>query len=373
MCDALGIIAYNDPTVYVSGLEKYRPLAAINFLGRYRLVDFPISNMVNSGIEDIDVYINGNPRPMIEHLGSGRQFNINSKHGNLNLFPLYLQEGTRNRFYVPDIASYYDTLDRIEEATGDYVVIAPANIIYVANYADLLDQHVQSGADITILFTNVSDAKDKYRGADLLDMNRQRGVLGIKQNQGTAKNAALSLQTYILKKSVFMDLVKEANAVSGMYWFKDIVNDHCGDMDIRGVKYNGKVYSINDLPSYFECNMAMLDEASLKAFGNPDWPIYTRTSDSAPTIYGKNGSAENSFISNGCTIDGEVKNSIVGRGVIIGKNAQVDSCVLMPGAVIGDNAILADCIIDKGAKITKKKELFGTSEDPIYVGRKENI
>ena len=110
MCNALGIITYNGLSVYVQGLQEYRPIAGFNFLGRYRLVDFPISNMTNSGIDEIQVFIKGNPRPMIEHIGDGRQYNINSKHGSLDLIPYYNEEGRGNPEFAPDVESYYNNI-----------------------------------------------------------------------------------------------------------------------------------------------------------------------------------------------------------------------------------------------------------------------
>ncbi|ERK45724.1 putative glucose-1-phosphate adenylyltransferase, GlgD subunit [[Eubacterium] cylindroides ATCC 27803] len=373
MCNALGIITYNGLNVYVQGLQEYRPIAGFNFLGRYRLVDFPISNMTNSGIDEIQVFIKGNPRPMIEHIGDGRQYNINSKHGSLDLIPYYNEEGRGNPEFAPDVESYYNNINQIEDNTNDYVIIAPVNMIYTANYKDLLNQHIESGAEISILYQNVDDAKDKYINCDVLQMNRQKGVLKIEQNLGNYKTRALSLQTYILSKELFIQLVKEARKVSSMYWFKDIVNDHCVDMDIRAINYRGNVYCINDLRSYFESNLALLEESQMKQFSKDSWPIYTRTSDTAPAIYLKGGSASGSFIANGCQISGSVKNSIIGRGSVIGKGAKIENCVIMSDVVIGEDAVLKNVIIDKHSKVLKKKELIGNAEDPLYIGRRENV
>ena len=371
MCNALGIVTSNDPNVYVRGLQKYRPIAAFNFIGRYRLVDFPLSNMANSGIHDIKVFVNGNPRSLIDHIGSGRQYNINSKHGKIELIPLYREDGSVK--YVSDVQSYYDQLYSIEQNNNDYVIIAPVNMIYMANYADLLDQHMESGAEITMLYQNVDNAKDHYINCDVIQMNRQKGVLSIESNLGNYKNRQLSLQTYIMSKEIFVSLVKEATKVSSMYWFKDIVNDHCKDMDIRGVNFRGGVYCINDLKSYFDSNMAILDEANMREFSNPKWPAYTRTNDSAPAIYLNGGSAVGSFVSNSCEVHGQIVNSIVGRACKIGKNSVVENCLIMPGVTIGDNAVLKNVIVDKYAKIVKKKDLAGTEEEPLYIGRRENI
>lgn len=137
MFNALGIVAYNDNSIYVEGLEKHRPIAAFNFLGRYRLMDFPVSNMANSGMDCIDVYTNGDPKVLFEHVGDGRHYNINSKHGHVGIIPVFT-DGQRPST-VPDVQQYYNNLYQIERDVNEFVIIAPDNYIYKCNYADLLD------------------------------------------------------------------------------------------------------------------------------------------------------------------------------------------------------------------------------------------
>ena len=160
MCNALGIITYNDSSVYVEGMQKYRPIAAFSFLGRYRLVDFAISNMSNSGIDDIQIYVNGNPRSLIDHIGTGRHYNINSKHGHLSLVPVYT-DGASSRF-TTDISCYAENIHAVMENHNDYVVIAPVNMLYKGNYEELLKQHIESGAEVSVLYQHVDNAKENY-------------------------------------------------------------------------------------------------------------------------------------------------------------------------------------------------------------------
>ena len=230
MCNALGIITYNDSSVYVEGMQKYRPIAGFSFLGRYRLVDFAISNMSNSGIDDIQIYVNGNPRSLIDHIGTGRHYNINSKHGHLSLVPVYSEGGTSR--FTTDVSCYAENIHTVMENHNDYVVIAPVNMLYKGNYEELLKQHIESGAEVSVLYQHVDNAKENYIGCDVLQMNKQRGVLSIDQNLGNYKSRYLSLQTYIMSKEIFKTLVEEAQETSSMYWFKDILNDKCVDMDL---------------------------------------------------------------------------------------------------------------------------------------------
>lgn len=368
MASALGIISYNDTNVYVEGLQEERPVAAFNFLGRYRLIDFPISNMTNSGIDEVQIYTTGNIRPLIKHIGSGRQYNVNSKHGDIRLLPTF----TKNSRVVPDIEAFAQSIEEIEGNKSEYVVIAPVNSVYVANYQDLIDAHIESGADISILAKKVSGANEKYIGCQILSADKA-DVKGISINDGAKKSALLSLETYIMKREVFIQAIKDAKATSSMYWLKDIINDYCAEKAVKAISQRGNVYVIYDLKSYYECNLEILDAAKMKDFAKPSWPIYTRTKDSAPAIYSKTGSAITSLVSNGAKIAGTVKGSVVGRGVVVGKGAIVENCVIMPEVTIADGAFLKNVVVDKFAKISKKTDIVAEDDQPIYIGRGENV
>lgn len=373
MANAMGIIAYNDSSLYVRGIEKYRPMAAFSYVGRYRLVDIPISNMTNSGLDQIDVYTNGDPKVLFDHIGSARHYNINNKHGHVGIIPVFT-DGTPVE-YVTDIESYYNNLYNIESDTNDYVIIAPVNFVYKVNYSDILDQHLDSGADVSILYKDVNDAKENYLNSFVVKVGSGKKVESLERNNASEDSVSLSLATYVMSKKVFIDLVKEARAYSSLYWMTDILNMKAqdGTLNIRGLNYRGPVFAINDLKSYFTANMLMLNEENMRFFNDPNWPIYTRTNDSPPTIYVGNGTSQGALISNGCVVAGDVRNSIVGRGVKIGNNAQIDNCLLMPGAVIADDAILTNVIVDKDAQILHKKELAGYEDDPLYIARREVV
>ena len=155
MAKAFGIVSFAGNHVRVDGLRAYRPAGAFSFLGRYRIIDFPISNMSNSGIDQVQVYIRRQPRSLAEHLGSGRHYNINSKRGKLQL--LFTENSLGQDFYNTDIAAYAQNLESIEAAHQPYVIIAPSYMIYTQDYNALLNAHIESGADITLLYHTVDN------------------------------------------------------------------------------------------------------------------------------------------------------------------------------------------------------------------------
>ena len=367
----LGIINFSENHIRVEGLQDYRPIAAFSFLGRYRAIDFPVSNMSNSGIERIQVYINNKPRSLTEHLGTGRHYNINSKRGRIHL--LFSENGVENTLYDTDISAYVENMECIEESHATHVVIAPSHMIYTQDFNEFLNTHEESGADISLLYHTVDNAKDAYLNCDFLNLNKQKGVESIAKNRGTAKNRNIFMDTYVMKKDLFIDLVKKAKKLSSMYTLPQIVNAYCGELDIRGVSHRGYFAAITDLKSYYNANLSLIDYKDAQTLFKEDWPIYTRTNDSCPTQYFNGSDIKKSVVSNGCVIGGTVENSVIGRGCIIKEGAVVKNCVILPDVVIEKNIHLENQVIDKHARILHVEELVGTPEHPGYIRRNDIV
>ena len=343
MSKALGIINFAGNHINVSGLQDYRPVGAISFLGRYRVIDFPISNFSNSGIENIHVYVRRKPRSLAEHLGTGRHYNINSKRGRLHL--LFAEE-RMGSLYSNDVSAYIDNMEVIESSSSDYVIIAPSCMVFKQDFDALLQQHIESDADITLLYHSTEEAKEKYLSCQILDLNRQKGVMGISPNRGNAKNRQIFMDTYVMKRDLFINMIKKAHKTSAMYSLVDCVNLACGELDVRGVAHRGYFASITDFESYYEANLSLIDFKTARSLFDDDWPIYTRTNDSCPTQYFEGADVKASIVSNGCLIEGSVENSVLGRGCVIKKGASVKNCVILPDVVIGEDTVLENVVVD---------------------------
>ena len=237
MFKAFGIVNSSERNIHVEGLQDYRAIGAFSFLGRYRVIDFPISNMTNSGIEYIQVYVKNKPRSLVEHLGTGRHYNINSKSGNLQI--LFSEHSGVNDIYNTDIDNYYSNLECIEAVHYPYVVIAPNYMIYTTDYSKLIDAHIESGADVTMLYHSVDNAKENYLNCHILNLNRQKGVLSIEHNHGNAKNRNIFMDTYVMSKELFISLIHKAKEISSLYTLADVINAGCrdGELDVRGISH----------------------------------------------------------------------------------------------------------------------------------------
>ncbi|MEZ3486811.1 MAG: glucose-1-phosphate adenylyltransferase subunit GlgD [Lachnospiraceae bacterium] len=368
---ALGIVNFSGNHIWVKGLEEYRPIGAFSFLGRYRVIDFPISNMSNSGIDRIQVYVRRKPRSLVEHLGTGRHYNINSKRGKLHI--LFSESKGDNDLYNTDIAAFSANLDSIERSHNPYVVIAPSYMVYSADFNALLENHIESEADITLLYHSVDNAKDAFLNCNTLNLNRQKGVLSLEQNRGNAKNRNIFMDTYIMKKDLFIDLIKKAKNLSSMYTLADIVNTACEELDVRGISHRGYFASITDLESFYNANMDLIDFKRATSLFDDEWPVYTRTNDSCPTQYFETADVKGSVVSNGCLIEGTLENSVIGRGCIIKKGAIVKNSVVLPGVTIGQNVTIDCQVVDKNARIIHAKEIIAEPSNPGYIRREDTI
>lgn len=370
MYSAFGIVNSNSKKIWVEGMQNYRSIGAFSFLGRFRIVDFPISNMTNSGIDRIQVYVDSKPRSLLEHLGTGRHYSINSKRGNLQT--LFKKDEIGGN-YNTDVAAYIENMEPIERMHNPYVVIAPSYMIYTQDFSDLIEKHIDSDADITMLYHSVDNAKDHFLSCRILNMNKQKGVLSTEINTGSAKNRNIFMDTYVMKKELFIELVKKAAKTSSVYTLADVINDSCSDLDIRGIAHHGYFAAITDFQSYYDASMSLIDYKIAKDLFKADWPIYTRTGDSCPTQYFPGASVKSSVVANECLIEGTVENSIIGRGCTIKKGAVIKNSVILSETVIGENVRIENQVIDKRVTVTKVKELIAPADAPGYIKRRDVI
>ena len=368
---ALGIVTFEDNTATIEGLGDYRPVPAISFMGRYRIIDFILSNMTNSGIDSVQVYCKEKPRNLFEHLGDGSHYNINSKRGMLRI--LYGEKSFSSQVYNHDVANYLLNMQYIELDPNPYVVIAPSYFVYSIDFNDVLKQHVESKADVTILYSSTNDGKRAFLGCDTLEMDKTHSVTAFGKNRGSRKNETISMEAYVMRKDLFISLVKEAAEVSSLYWFKDILKDSLGELRVQGYSVRGFVACINSLPEYYRWMMSLRDPSTASGLFKPGWPIYTQTSDSAPTKFTDDAEVKGSVVANGCVIDGTVQDSIISRNVRICHGAIVKDSIILPGAYIGEDAKLDHVVVDKYAIIHHVKALKGTDDDLVYVKRRDRI
>lgn len=370
--EALGIIFPNSYDSLVPELVSERLMASIPFASRYRMCDFIVSSMVHSGIDNISIIVRKNYHSLLDHLGSGREWDLVRKNGGLNIVPPFAQKQVK--VYVGRIEALESIRGYLNKQTEKYVILSDANIAVNFDFNNLLDTHIKSGADVTMVYRKqpIPEAliRQSNSSEDLyysLGINGDR-VSKIYINPTEDGEMNFSLNIYVVERELLIKMIDDAYLRGYTYFVRDVLDRQIDNLDIRGYCYEGYVAHIHDTKSYFEENMKLLKEENLNALfsGNQ---IYTKIRDDNPTRYINGAKAKNVMVADGCVIEGEVENSVLFRGVHIGKGAKVKNCVLMQDTVIGENASVEYVITDKNVTITGNKSLTGNDSYQVYVAK----
>lgn len=370
--EALGIIFPNSYDSLVPELVSERLMASIPFASRYRMCDFLISSMVHCGIDNISIIVRKNYHSLMDHLGNGREWDLSRKKGGLNIVPPFAQKQVK--MFDGRIEALESIKGYLKKQTEKYVIMSDANIAVNFDFNDLLNAHIKSGADVTMVYRKQEIPKALIRqSTEAMDLYYALGMNGdrvskIYINPSEDGEMNFSLNIYVIERENLIRLIDEAYVHGYTYFVRDILEKQIDQLDIRGYCYDGYVAHIHDMKSYFEENMKLLEEENLDALfsGNQ---IYTKIRDDNPTRYINGSTAKNVMVADGCVIEGEVENSILFRGVKIGKGAKVKNCVLMQDTVIKDGSQVEYVITDKDVTITENKELCGTDSFQVFVAK----
>ena len=370
--DALGIIFPNSYDSLVPDLVSERLMASIPFASRYRMCDFMISSMVHCGIDNISILVRKNYHSLLDHLGNGREWDLARKNGGLNIVPPFAQK--QIKVFSGRIEALESIRGYLMKQTEKYVILSDANMAVNFDFNTLLDAHIKSGADVTMVYRKQEIPQSLIRqSTDGMDLYYALGINGdrvskIYINPKESGEMNFSLNIYVVERELLMRMVDEAYLHGDVYFVRDILEKKIDQMDVRGFCYDGYVAHIHDMNSYFEENMRLLKEENINALfsGNQ---IYTKIRDDNPTRYINGAKAKNVMVADGCVIEGEVENSVLFRGVKIGKGAKVKNCVLMQDTVIEDNASVEYVITDKNVTISEGKSLTGNDTFQVYVAK----
>lgn len=374
---AMGILFPNSYDSLVPELVSERLMASIPFASRYRLIDFMLSSMVNCGIDNISVIVKRNYHSLMDHLGAGREWDLTRKNGGLNIIPPFAQK-TVNIYNgrVEAIASILDYLNRQKEK---YVIMADTNVAVNFDFSAFLQKHIDSGADITIAYTKEEipkafididmTKKDLYYTLDIDENDKVQKIIVNNKDKGEQN---MSMNVYVLERKLLIDQIREAYVNGLTYFERDIVSPQLDKLDVRAYQHTGYYARILDVKSYFAENMKLLKEENVNALFSPS-TVYTKIRDDNPTRYATGSHAKNAMVADGCVIEGEVENSILFRGVKIGKGAKVRNCVLMQDTVIETGATVEYTITDKNVTVSSYKELKGTESFPVFVEKRKTV
>lgn len=365
-----GIVFANAHDETIERLTQKRSIASVPFGGRYRLIDFCLSNLVNAGISNVGIITKEKYRSLMDHLGSGMHWDLDRKSGGIRILPPF--NVSRVRLYQNHVEALYGAMDFMTRCKEKYIVVYDARTVANIDIKAVVKQHINTAADITV----VCRKGLKIRNEDntmALDVNKEGKVVLTGFPKKIAADDIRSMGVYVFNREKLIEIVKEAYRTGG-----DTINDDIISANIDTLKimaYEHKNYAeIMDCPkAYRRANFELLDADVRKDLFNPDRPIYTKTRDDMPTRYGVESCVNNALIAEGCVIEGTVKNSVLFRGVKVEKGAVVENCILMQGVTVGENAQLDNVISDKNATIGAGMIAKGTEENIFFIEKNQTI
>ena len=374
--DALGIIFPNTYDTMIPELVSERLMASIPFAGRYRMVDFILSSMVNSGIGNISLVVRKNYHSLMDHLGAGREWDLTRKNGGLNIVPPFAQKNIK--MYTGRVEALASIIEFLKSQREKYVVMADTNIAVNFNFKKFMDAHIASGADVTVAYSEELLPEGAVKRNDLgsnmyytFDIDNGRVTnLNICSKETGVQN--FSMNIYIMDRELLIEQISTAYLHGYSYFERDILSTQLDKLNVQAYRYDGYLARICDIKSYFDENMRLLDEENLDKLFSGD-PIYTKIRDDNPTRYIGEAKVKNVMAADGCVIEGEVENCVLFRGVRIAKGAKVKNCVLMQDTVVEQDACLEYIISDKNVTFTCGKEIKGSDSFPVYVAKHQTV
>ena len=368
--NALGIIFPNSYDNLIPEMVQKRTMASVPFASRYRLIDFTLSGMVNAGVDNVTIMTRQNYYSLMDHLGSGREWDLARKLGGLQIIPPYARAGSKQ--YHGRVEALHSIVGMLERQREKYVIISDCNTANNFDYAAFIEAHMQSGADVTVVYQKSiipeSAKEDNYTFT--LDSNGRVTEILTNDYRNGVQN--LSMNIYIMERESLVTMVKDAMVRNLMLFERDILGRNLQLLHVQSYEYTGYCARISDITSYFEENMRLLNPDNLKQLIDEKRPVYTKIRDDAPTCYVAGSSVKNTMAADGCIIEGEVENCVLFRGVKIAAGAKVKKCVLMQDTIVESGAELDHVITDKNVTITAGKNLTSDSF-PVYVGKGHTV
>lgn len=363
----LGLIFSNIHNKEIFEITNYRTIASAPIGGRYRLIDFSLSSMVNAGITTIGVITKNNYQSLMDHVGSGKEWDLARKNGGLVILPPY-SNSSNDEVYNTRLEAIKSISSFINHSKAEYVVLTDCYHVCNIDYKDVIRYHREKGADITCVYRECTKEEDCHFPINAFTLDNDSRVVKMELLNGFIGKINDSVDTWVMKRELLQNLILESINTNYHSFNRDILSRNLKNLKVYGYNFKGYFGNICDLKSYYNVSKDLLKkEVREELFNRPGHAIYTKVRDSAPTKYGEDAKVCDSLIADGCIIEGEVRNSIIFRGSKIKKGCVVENSILMQDTLVEENITLKHVITDKNVQIKFKKELCGSDEYPIYV------
>ena len=369
--NVLGLVfaSIHDETIF--DLTKNRTMGSVPFGGRYRLIDFPLSNFVNSGISQVGVITKSNYGSLLDHVGSGREWDLARKKGGLHLLPPYSH--TSSTVYHGKLDALGNIWSFVEHASAEYVILTDCNVVTNIDYRPAVEAHIESGADIIAIYAKGYYDQATEASVTIFGIGGDGFVNDVMINPPMTGSCNLGLDMYIMSKDFLRRIVKESMSRNRYSLRKDILLDRNSSYRILAYEHESYYSKIDSLASYFAANLDLLDSQKRSALFAKNAPIYTKTKDNAPVHFGLESHIKNSLIADGCIIEGKVENCVLFRGVKVGKGSVIRDSIITQAGVIGERCSIRNVITDKNVMIADERQLTGSAGYPLFIGKGAQI
>lgn len=363
-----GIINLDHEQDMLDELTYFRCGAAVPFAGRYRMIDFTISNMTNSRIESVAVFARRKYRSLMDHLEQGKAWDLDRKRGGLFILPPDWNDPTD--ISRGDLQHFHNNIDFIKRTLADYIIVSGSQNICTIDYQDVLQEHKDSGADVTVIYKKVDELYQEHQRAHKLDIDEDNRVTAIHNDHS---NTNVYMDMYIIEKNYLYDLIEECIAHGCSHFFLDGIKAKLPEIKINAYEYHGTHALINSVESYYRNSAKLLNAEDHDELFKGDAPVFTKIKNEAPSNYTATSNVSNTMVANGCVIEGHVEDSILFRGVKVAEGAVIKNSIIMQRCEIDSNAVLENVILDKDCNISGGKTLIGAPEKPYVVAKRRTM
>lgn len=367
----MGIITNTKSEEVLNELTQHRCMSAVPFGGRYRLIDFPLSNMVNSGVRNVGIITSNKYRALMDHLGAGKEWGLDRKSDGLFFLPSASPSIFRKTLKF-DLKDFYANFDYIEKCKQRYVIISGNNMIFNLNYNKIFQYHQEKGADITLSYKEEKFGSQDYSSLHFLELDSNSRVIALHKTPSQLEINKTSIETVIMERKLLLEIIKVALS-SGNWDLADVLMDNIEELKVYAYGHKGYLGKITSVQSYYKHTMDLLDKDVWNELFFGDGPIYTKIKDSPPTKYWEESDVKDVLVAAGCSIRGKVEGSVIFRGVLVDKGAVVKNSIIMQKSIIEKNVHLENVILDKEVVIRKGAVLKGEESHPIVIGKKTVI
>ena len=368
--EVAGLIFSNIHNSSIPELTGIRTMASIPFGCRYRLVDFPLSNMVNSGINKIGIVTHNNYQSLLDHIGNGKDWDLARRSGGIKILPPFIatyQDSNGGRLYTTRLEALMGVSGFISRCKEDYIVLSDCDGICNIDLQAVIDRHVSTNAELTIVTRKVDKDSDIAPRSKVIESDEEGRVTDVYSYLGNAAVSEVSTNIMVANRTFLLNIINDAGSHGYTNFYQDIVAKNLARTRIFRYLYDGIYIQITSLESYFRNSMRLLDTDAREGLFKPDMPIYTKLRNSAPTRYTEGSNVTNSYVADGCIIEGPVENSIIFRGVTVGKGTVVKNSILMQDTFTGSNVTLNCVITDKNVVVRDGRMLSGHETMPFFI------